>query len=220
MPVGRDLTHNQSYAMYTPPSFEETDQTKLHDFIEQHSFATLVSHAGPEPIASHLPLLLDRETTSHGRLIGHMARANSQWQQAEGHRVLAIFAGPHAYISPAWYEAQNVVPTWNYVAVHVSGVLSVDRDRDLARETVRKYVDFYELGMERPWSIDDVDDGFLDGLLDAIVSFEIPITNIEGKWKLSQNHTAERRRKVIQSLQARKSEDARQIADLMAATLQ
>jgi len=105
--------------MYIQSNFVETDQHKLHDFIERQSFVTLVSNDGGEPVASHLPLLLDRDHGPHGRLIGHMARANPQWQSADNQSVLAIFHGPHAYISPTWYEAVNVVPTWNYVAVHV-----------------------------------------------------------------------------------------------------
>ena len=86
--------------MYVPKSFEETDQDRLHEFIEKHSFATLVSHSAAESFASHLPLLLDRDAGSHGKLIGHMARANPQWRQAEGQEVLTIFHGPHAYVSP------------------------------------------------------------------------------------------------------------------------
>ena len=97
--------------MYTPASFAETDQSKLQDLIENQSFATLVSVGECEPIASHLPLLLDRQTEPHGRLVGHMARANPQWKSADGQPVLAIFTGPHTYISPTWYESKNVVPT-------------------------------------------------------------------------------------------------------------
>src|SRR5688572_23601686 len=112
--------------MYIPATFAETDRNKLFEFIEQYSFATLVSTSGAEPIASRLPFLFDRQAGPHGRLLGHMARANPQWKTADGTRVLVMFDGPHAYISPTWYESRQVVPTWNYVAVHAYGTLHVD----------------------------------------------------------------------------------------------
>ncbi len=111
--------------MYIPSSFAERNVSKLHDFVTANSFATLVSANSPrsnnggEPQASHLPLLCDRTFGPLGQLVGHMATANPHWRQLDGEKVLAIFAGPHAYISPTWYETDNAVPTWNYVAVHV-----------------------------------------------------------------------------------------------------
>ena len=104
--------------MYIPAAFAEADLTRLHDFIEQNSFGVLVAQVEGLPFASHLPFLLDRTAGSHGTLVGHMARANPQWHQASGQSALAIFSGPHAYISPSWYKTQQVVPTWNYTAVH------------------------------------------------------------------------------------------------------
>jgi len=110
--------------MYIPPSFAKTDRTKLFDFIEQHNFGLLISQLGDEPAAVHVPLLLDRHAGTSGILVGHMAQANPQWQ-AKDRNVLVVFSGPHVYISPSWYEAENVVPTWNYVAVHVYGTLHI-----------------------------------------------------------------------------------------------
>lgn len=205
--------------MYTPTSFVESDQTKLHDFIQHHSFATLVSQTDSEPFASHLPLLLDRDAGPHGTLIGHMARANSQWRQADGQRLLAIFHGPHAYISPTWYEAVNVVPTWNYVAVHAYGTFRLETDRCRMLDIVRKYVDFYEANLPHPWSFEDTEAEFVNGLLDAIVGFEIVIDRLEGKWKLNQNHDTTRRQNVIRALQERDGEDQQKIAALMLETM-
>src|SRR5687767_5413897 len=111
--------------MYTPAHFAETDLSRLHDAIEAYSFATLVSEHEGELTASHLPLLLNRTAGDQGTLVGHMAKANRQWEQAAGQEVLAIFSGPHAYISPAWYAEERVVPTWNYVAVHAYGRLKL-----------------------------------------------------------------------------------------------
>ena len=139
--------------MYIPTSFAVTDQTKLHDFIEQNSFGLLVSQVDGLPFASHLPLLLERQTGPHGCLIGHMARANPQWKHAGGQTALAIFSGPHAYISPTWYESEQVVPTWNYVAVHVYGPVQVIDDRHALRDIVEKTVQVYERAMPRPWSL-------------------------------------------------------------------
>lgn len=205
--------------MYIPSSFAETDIRKLHEFIDTHSFASLVTQGSTGAVASHLPLLLDREAGSQGKLIGHMARANAQWKDADGTEAFAIFHGPHAYISPTWYDDKNVVPTWNYVAVHVVGRLHIVSDRETLLQTLRDTVEKYEGGAAVPWSIDEPDEQFLLGLLDSIVGFEIEITRIEGKWKLSQNHTPERRSRVIDTLKQTAGEQQHQIADLMSQTL-
>jgi transcriptional regulator len=206
--------------MYTPSSFVETDVVKLHDFIESHSFGTLITAGDSSSLASHLPLLLDRDTGSQGKLIGHMARANTQWKDADNTEVLVIFHGPHAYISPSWYEDKNVVPTWNYVAVHVYGDLRIVSDRDSLLRTLRETVGKYEGTSAQPWSIEEPDKQFVEGLLDSIVGFEIDITRIEGKWKLSQNHTQQRRSRVIDVLKQTDGEQQHQIAELMSRTLQ
>ncbi len=203
--------------MYIPASFAETDPDKLFDFIERHSFATLISTNQTEPLASHLPLLIERQAGTHGCLLGHMARANPQWKGTDGQRVLAIFHGPHAYISPTWYEAQQVVPTWNYVAVHAYGTLRVDEDGDRLLQRLRQTINVYEAGMPSPWPIDAQDGNFINRLLEAIVGFEIELDRIEGKWKLNQNHPLERRNRVIRALREQGDQNSRSIADLMAA---
>ena len=204
--------------MYVPPAFAESDLQTLHDFMEQHSFATVVSQGDIEPVASHLPLLIEREKGTMGRLVGHMAKANSHWTIADGEQVLVIFHGPHAYISPAWYEAKNTVPTWNYAAVHVYGSFRLDNSPEQRMEIVRKYVDAYEQPREQPWLLPNAEDDFIDRLLDMIVGFYIEIERIEGKWKLSQNHDPVRRRRVIEALKCGGSDNAREIAELMAKT--
>lgn len=206
--------------MYIPSNFLETDIERLHEFMEGHSFATLITAVGANSVASHLPLLLDREAGSHGKLIGHMARANTQWRDADSTETLVIFHGPHAYISPRWYEARNVVPTWNYVAVHAYGTFRVVSDRASLLETLRSTVEKYEKGASNSWSMDAPDESFIAGLLDSIVGFEIEITRLEGKWKLSQNHTSERRARVIEALQQAAGEQQHQVAELMLQTLQ
>ncbi|MCA9119351.1 MAG: FMN-binding negative transcriptional regulator [Planctomycetaceae bacterium] len=206
--------------MYIPSSFSETDVDRLHEFLEANSFATLITEGESGIIASHLPLLLDRGAGDRGILLGHMARANVQWREVDEAEALVIFHGPHAYISPAWYAEENVVPTWNYVAVHVYGKIRIVSDQDVLLQTLRKMVEKYERGTSSPWSIDEPDDGFLSSLLDSIVGFEVAIDRIEGKWKLSQNHTVARRTRVVDALQTRGGEQACAIANLMKVTIQ
>jgi transcriptional regulator len=202
--------------MYIPPAFNQTDLATLHGFIQRHSFAVLCSTGDDGvPFVSHVPLLLDRDAAPLGVLIGHVARANPQWRHADGRPVLAVFSGPHVYVSPAWYRSQDVVPTWNYAAVHAVGILRVVEDPDTLLSIVRDMVTFFESGRPEPWQIGDRND-YLDRMLRGIVGFRIEISHIEGKWKLSQNHPEERRERVIGALRARGGEDATAIADMMA----
>jgi transcriptional regulator len=200
--------------MYIPGAFRETTHAKLFDVIEQNSFGLLISNHDGAPFASHLPLLLDRTIAPNGCLIGHMARANPQWEQAEGQTVLAIFSGPHAYISPTWYEAENVVPTWNYVAVHAYGIFRAIHERDAMLEIVGKYVDFFEAALPDPWKFDPQGE-YARTFSGAIVGFQIEITRLEGKWKLNQNHPRERREKVVRALHTSGDAGSLAIADLM-----
>jgi transcriptional regulator len=204
--------------MYIPAAFAETDLDRLHDFIQQNSFGLLVSQVDGLPFASHLPFLLDRTAGPHGTLVGHLARANPQWREAAGQNVLAIFSGPHAYISPTWYEAEQVVPTWNYTAVHASGRVDVVEDEGALMGIVREMVQVYERAMPRPWSFDPAST-FVERLVAQIVGLRIEVEKIEGKFKLNQNHPAERRQKVVRALQQQGDEDALAVAALMQAAL-
>jgi transcriptional regulator len=204
--------------MYIPDAFAETDLTKLHDFIEQHSFGLLVSQAEGLPFATHLPFLLDRTSGPFGTLLCHVARANPQWREAGGQTVLAIFSGPHAYVSPTWYEAEKVVPTWNYAAVHAYGRVQTIEDESALLGIVREMVRVYEQAMPRPWSFDG-STTYAQRRLGQIVGLRIEISKIEGKWKLNQNHPVERRRKVVGALQQRGGENALAVAAMMQALL-
>jgi transcriptional regulator len=200
--------------MYIPAHFAQPDVGALHEAIERYSFATLVSGAGGELTASHLPLLLERAGGEHGTLLGHMARANSQWREAAGQDVLAIFSGPHVYVSPSWYEATQVVPTWNYVAVHAYGRLELMEERAAVESLLARMVAVYEAGQARPWRLDEPAE-FVDRMLRQIVAFRIPISRLEGKWKLNQNRPAEQQQRVIDVLSRRADENSRAIAELM-----
>ena len=204
--------------MYTPPGFEVNDREKLHEFMEHNSFATLISSNEHEPFASHLPLLIERNKGTQGILTGHFARANPHWKVANGRRVLTIFHGPHAYISPGWVQSASMVPTWNYVTVHAYGVVRIIEDGVRLREILQRMVTRYESGRDQPWSMDFAEDGFIDKLAAAIVGFEIEIDRLEGKWKLSQNHPAERREQIISGLLATQRTEESQIARLMTET--
>ena len=114
--------------MYIPAAFRESNTARLHEFMREHSFALLTSHSACGLVASHLPLLVDATRGSLGTLAGHFAKANEQVADA-GAESLAVFSGPHAYISPTWYQTPNTVPTWNYVAVHAYGVLRLIEDK-------------------------------------------------------------------------------------------
>ena len=201
--------------MYIPPYFVEDDPEVLHDLIEQYSFGLLISSFEGRPFATHLPFRLDRKAGPKGALIGHMARANPQGECLDGQEILAVFAGPHAYISPSWYEAENVVPTWNYVAVHVYGRARLIHDSDALLPLLAETVRTFEQNLPTPWSLPD-DDEFARKLSAGIVGFRIEIERLEGKKKLSQTHSAERRSKVIAALEASTQADAREIARLMA----
>lgn len=200
--------------MYIPKQFEVTDPDLLYPVIRQFSFATVVTHDGKAPFASHLPMLLDEEGDAP-RLIGHMARANSQWRHFDdGNEALVIFEGPHGYISPAWYETELAVPTWNYVAVHAYGVPKLIEDDAALLGLVERAVEYYESGRDEPWKADLPAD-FQAGLLKAIVGFEIPIARLEGKFKLGQNRPQADIEKSVAALGESSSPGDRELAEWM-----
>lgn len=202
--------------MYVPPPFAVTDAATLHAFVERHPFATLVTrHADGRMEAGHVPLLLERDGSPLGRLVGHVARPNPQWRDVAG-EALAIFTGPHAYVSPRWYEAEGVVPTWNYAAVHAYGPLELIDDPAELVEVLRRSIDTFEAGAESPWTLERSGEA-VRRLLGGIVGFRIPVARLEGKWKLSQNHPPERRGRVIAALEAHGGADEAAVAAMMRA---
>ena len=205
--------------MYIPPQFGQHDPAAIRSFVRRHSFATFTStSADGNLVASHLPLLLDEHAGSQGTLVGHMARANPQWHALEGRPALAVFTGPHAYISPTWYAEPNTVPTWNYTAVHVCGTCRLVHDVDELGRILQDFVAFHEGSMPEPWQFDSKTD-FARRLAAQVVGFRVDISHWEAQWKLGQNHSAARRRLTIAALNAQSDSGAREIADLMRATL-
>ncbi|HEY3291527.1 MAG TPA: FMN-binding negative transcriptional regulator [Anaerolineae bacterium] len=171
--------------MYIPKSFAETETAVLYQFMQANSFATILTTQDNAIAATHLPFLVD---SVRGMLRAHMARANPQWQAFDGRQALVIFQGPHAYVSPTWYESQPSVPTWNYTAVHAHGVPSIITDERAVHEMLAELVVTNERGRQPEWKL-DVPADYLHGMMRGIVAFELRIERIEGVFKLSQNHS-------------------------------
>ncbi|MBT3904207.1 MAG: FMN-binding negative transcriptional regulator [Rhodospirillales bacterium] len=194
--------------MYTPPAYRQEDPAVLHDLIDEFGFATLVT-LGPEgPTANHIPMLIDRGEGPYGRLRGHLSKGNPQFLEMRSEvPALAIFQGPHTYVSPNWYPSKQehgkVVPTWNYVAVHATGPLTVIEDDEGLMRIIDDLTRKHEQNFENPWNISDAPDDYIQRMLKGIIGFEIQIGKLEGKWKMSQNKPKiEDRRGVIEGLNA------------------
>lgn len=204
--------------MYVPKHFEVRDPAWCHALMRAESFATLVT-VGDDgaPFATHIPFLLDADRGPLGTLLGHVARANPQWRGfASGRSALAAFQGPHAYVSPSWYEVHPAVPTWNYVAVHVYGVPVVIEDEVRVRALLGRLVRAHEDSRPRPWRFESLGDEYVSGMVRGIVAFEIPIDRLEGKAKLSQNRSAADRDHVREELKASGDPLAVALAERMA----
>lgn len=174
--------------MYIPRHFAVNDPILLHRVIRDNSFATLITSGLEEPFATHIPLLLEGD-----ELIGHMARANPHWKMFDGRAALAIFSGPHAYVSPRIYVTSPNVPTWNYVTVHVFGKPQVIESQEESAAILRRSLDVYDPHMPRTKELED----YIDAQVRGIVAFRILIDRMEGKFKLNQNKMPEDRNAVV-----------------------
>lgn len=179
--------------MYTPKHFAITDRQELLRFIHDNAFGQLISSCDDRPEASHLPFLLTQDGES---LLCHLARQSPQLSSIDGQQVLVIFNGPHAYISPRWYASPDV-PTWNYQTVHVYGRAHTFTDGERLMSLVNTLSEKYEAGAEQPWRPE-----YSPKLLQAIVGVKIEITEIQGKYKLSQNRSPQDRQQVVDALYA------------------
>jgi transcriptional regulator len=201
--------------MYIPKFNAVTDQALLHDLMRQFSFATLVTTHDGVPYATHLPFLVYPDASPQGTLVAHLARANGQWRDfAEEREALVLFQGAHAYISPSWYAERVSVPTWNYAVVHAYGVPRVIEDETRVLAVLRTLVDQHEGGFEEPWPM-DLPEEYLHRQIKAIVAFELPITRLEGKFKLSQNRSAEDQRRVVEELSSSAEANAQAVCAMM-----
>jgi len=201
--------------MYIPKAFREDDVSTIHTLIREYSFATLVTQHEGVPFATHLPFILDAERGPNGTLLAHMARANPQWHDFNSaQEVLVIFQGPHAYISPSWYEVELSVPTWNYAVVHAYGLPRLIEDQEELYNLLKILIQTHEAQFEKPWPF-QLSDDYLQKMMRGIVGFEIEITRLEGKFKLSQNRTETERENVITALQESPDTLSRDVAELM-----
>ncbi len=202
--------------VYLPPLFTETRTEVLVEHIERHEFGLLVSHGTEGLIASQIPFLVERRD---GRIYlqGHLAHANPQVGDLDaGGEAFAIFQGPHAYISPSWYEPGPSVPTWNYTAVHAYGEVRTIADPDWLRGLVRRLTERHEAREPTPpWQMQDLPDSYLESMLKSIVGVEIAVSRLDGKFKLSQNRPAADRPRIVAALERRDDPDSRAVARLM-----
>jgi transcriptional regulator len=224
--------------MYTPRHFDWNDLKQIGSFVDGAQAADLITFDGTRPVATLLPVIWDRSDDPgagepdageagpgrYGRLLGHIAIANPQWQTAApGAQALAIVRGPQAYISPAWYESKarhgRVVPTWNYETVHLTGTVTFHQDAEWLRSLVTRLTERHEGGREHPWHVTDAPPEYIEGQLRAIVGVELAVIAVEAKQKLSQNRSELDREGVVAGLRTEPGPGPAQIAEVMAAQL-
>ena len=211
--------------MYLPKSFVQADQDALQELMRAHPFGALVTMTRNGLDANHIPFLIDADPAPHGTLRGHVARANPVWQDVQlSTDALVIFQGPDSFISPSWYpsklETAAVVPTWNYVVVHVHGHLRVIQDSGWLRAHVEALTRRHEQHRAVPWAVTDAPADYITKMVGGIVGLEIAISRLTGKWKLSQNRSERDRAGVVDGLQGEGTESARTMAALVRDSLE
>jgi transcriptional regulator len=206
--------------MYAPKNFEEKRTDILHSLVRQHPLATLITQGAAGLVVDHIPMVLSPEPEPFGTLFGHVARANPVWREfSDSIEAVAVFQGPETYISPSWYpgkrEHGKVVPTWNYAVVHARGVPRAITDPAWLLRHVGDLTDENESHREAPWKLTDAPEGFAENLVRAIVGIEIPIRELSGKWKMSQNRPAADQAGVAEGLERQDDANARATAGLV-----
>lgn len=205
--------------MYVPKVFEVKDAKEIYRFVKENSFATVVSTIEGRPFATHIPILVELKEDGSFRLKSHLAKANKHWKALQDSEVLVIFTGPHAYVSHKWYEEADTVSTWNYTAVHMYGKVRLIDDAEEFYHLLKKTTEFYGRSFnEEP--IPPKEDRYIQGMMKGIVGFEIEVSEVEAKYKLSQNHSEARQEKVIAQLEQQPVEDSQHIAKMMRGNLE
>ncbi len=186
--------------MYIPRRYEEKDLETIRAFIRENSFAILVSMKDGLPVGTHIPLLLEKDKAGRDILMGHISKGNEQkYTLTNDAKVLAIFPGPHAYISPRWYSQMNV-PTWNYISVHVYGPITIVEGEEL-RAALSRLMNNYEQHMSRPVRMEEIPEKEFNADFRGIVGFQILIEDIQAAYKLSQNRDEQSFHQVIGQLE-------------------
>jgi transcriptional regulator len=204
--------------MYQPPHFIEKDETVLRALIEAHPLGLLISAAGDDVLANPVPFLVsvrDGITT----LRAHLSKANPQWRHIrDGASVLAVFQGSDSYITPSWYASKaehgKVVPTWNYAMVQARGTATVHEGPEWLRPQVSELTDRHEAGRPAAWKVDDAPEAFVEAQLRGIVGIEIGVSQLTGKWKVSQNRPEADRRGVHAGLTGQGEDDMAHLVGL------
>lgn len=186
--------------MYIPRRFAEKDKDNIYSFIKENSFGILISIRDGVPIGTHIPLLLEKDEAGNDMLMGHISKGNEQkYTLTDGAKVLVIFAGPHAYISPRWYTQMNV-PTWNYISVHVYGTVKIIEGEAL-KAALTRLIDNYEQRMPHPVTLEEIPEKTFNDDFRGIVGFSITIEDIQAAYKLSQTRDAISHQQVIDELE-------------------
>ncbi|OOQ62314.1 transcriptional regulator [Mucilaginibacter pedocola] len=198
--------------MYTPKYFQLTDNDEVISFMQKYSFATIVTNINGVPEATHLPFIVEQRGDKL-MLVSHFAKANPQASAIFNQTSLVIFTEPHAYISPAHYEKALNVPTWNYLAVHAYGKATLIDDKAEVAKLLEKMIGFYEAAYLKQWA--QLPDDYKFKMMNGIVAFEIEVTDLQGKKKLSQNRSELERENIIKSFTNSADQNERDIAGYM-----
>ena len=205
--------------MYIPPAFRDEDAASIRATIRAARLANLITATAKGLVATPLPLLLDENEGERGVLYGHIAKANSQWRLSPIGEALVTFMGPEAYVTPSWYvtkqETGKVVPTWNYVAVHVYGPVEFFQESERLLDVVTRLTNRHEEARANSWAVADAPADFIAGQLRGIVGVRIPVTRFEGKRKMSQNRSDADRVGVVAGLTASENPIDREVASLV-----
>ena len=206
-------------SVYVPPHFSASDRAAVARLVHDHPFATLVTPASPEPLVTHLPLIHVADCEPHGTLLGHFARANPHARDSADAVSVAIFHGPHAYVSPSWYaEPAAAVPTWNYTVVHAHGRIELARGPAETQAILDLMIHRFESARPAPWAL-GLDRDRLAAMVGAIVGFRLRVKRIDAKFKLSQNRSRDDRTRVAAALDGEPYADAAAVAAWMRASL-
>lgn len=210
--------------MYLPPLFEEKSLDVLRAAVNQIGFGTLLTFNDSDLEISHIPLLLEEDEKGPLRLVGHLSRNNPQFQRRSADdRAIVMFMGPNAYISPQWYpstaQTGRSVPTWNYTAVHIRGRIRFFEEEEQILELLTRQTAQHESGRACPWSPAQAPSDHIKTMAGGVVGFEIPVEQIQGKWKMSQYASTEDRRGAIEGLRRENSENPSAVAQIMEAHL-
>ncbi len=187
-------------SLYIPKAQRVEDRKLLHDFMDDHRFIELAT-ATPALKITHIPVLLDRESGSYGRIFGHISRQNPQSRDFDGrNNAVAIFRGPHGYISPTWFEKKDIVPTWNFAVVHASGRPRVVDDKHVLHEMLGRLIDSFEKYQGSGYDFSKLPETYVSSLMEGIVGFEMELESLEGKFKLGQTWNDRDKQAVLEHL--------------------